>query len=66
MAFLEDSAACLYASFLEKDAIYLVILLMRDAVAAGSADHSYFLPVAQVPFGDPQLEPPYGDRKFDQ
>ena len=41
-------------------------LPLRDAVAAGSADHSYFLPEAQVPFGDPQLEPPYGDRKFDQ
>jgi len=45
---------------------YIFTLYMRDAVAAGSADHSYFLPVAQVPFGDPQLEPPHGDRKFDQ
>jgi len=29
MVFLEDSAACLYASFLEKDAIYLFIPLKR-------------------------------------
>jgi hypothetical protein len=29
MVFLEDSAACLYASFLEKDAIYLLIPLKR-------------------------------------
>ena len=29
MVFLEDSAACLYASFLEKDATYLFIPLKR-------------------------------------
>jgi len=29
MVFIEDSAACLYASFLDKDAIYLFIPLKR-------------------------------------
>ena len=29
MVFLEDSAACLFASFLEKDAMYLFIPLKR-------------------------------------